>query len=170
MPPQSAYVAFDTYDNMQRALNDLASGVLHNKLFIKAMISDRPLQAQLQAVKQANQGFKSLFIKNLPDLNTKEEVLPLFKQWAPNINFKQDKKQNKKFAFVNFNNFEDAAAALEMYSSRPHFFKDGQRLFISRNDKPTQKAQQPMICIELEPVPSYLQKPQLQLMLSFLNP
>lgn len=135
-----AFVHYSDDEAAQEAIENV-NGMLLNDLevFVGPYIAKKDRETKWQELVE---NYTNVYTKNFPLEWTKEEVEKVFSEFGPvtSLHLATDEAGNSKgFAFVNFENHEDAAKAVEGLNNKVH---DDKVMFVGRAQKRRERSEQ----------------------------
>ncbi|ONK59382.1 uncharacterized protein A4U43_C08F5860 [Asparagus officinalis] len=130
-----AFVQFEHEESAQKAISQLNGMLFNNRkvyvgLFIRRQERDRV---------NGSPKFTNVFVKNLSESVTKDNLIEMFKECGPinsAIVMTDEKGNSRGFGFVNFDNHEDAAVAVEKFNGKVYNEK---LLYVGRAQKKAER-------------------------------
>ncbi|KII88426.1 hypothetical protein PLICRDRAFT_110983 [Plicaturopsis crispa FD-325 SS-3] len=134
------FVHYETAEAADGAIKAVNGMLLNDKkVYVGHHISRKERQSKMDEMKAA---FTNLYVKNLDPEVTQDEFHELFSKFGPvtsAIVQVDDEGKSKGFGFVNFENHEDAARAVEELHDSEHH---GRKLFVSRAQKKAEREEE----------------------------
>jgi len=129
------YIQFATNDEANKAVEKVNGMMLGGKkVFVGPFVSKKERIQQ-----EAKKDFTNIFIKNLPEDLSEEELLQIFGQMGQiksAVVMKDEQGKSKGFAFINYDNANEAARAVdEMNNKEIH----GRPVFVGRAQKKAER-------------------------------
>ncbi|KAI0322209.1 hypothetical protein OF83DRAFT_1167735 [Amylostereum chailletii] len=134
------YVHYETAEAAETAIKAVNGMLLNDKkVYVGYHISRKERQSKMEEMRAQ---FTNLYVKNLDPEVTQDELVELFSRFgtvtSAVIQADEDGK-SKGFGFVNFENHEEAAKAVEALHDQDH---NGRKLFVSRAQKKAEREQE----------------------------
>lgn len=132
------FVQFDNEESAQNAIYELNGKLINDKqVYVGHYLRKEERDASLNRTK-----FNNVFIKNLSDSITDEDIVKIFGEFG-NITsavvMRDDNGKSKGFGFVNFDNADDAAKAVEALNGKK---VDDKELFVGKAQKKPEREQE----------------------------
>jgi len=134
------FVHFDSDESAEKAINAVNGMLLNDKkVFVGFHVPRRERESKAEEFKKH---FTNVFVKNLPESVDQAEFEKLFSAFGPTtsvaLSIDEDGK-SKGFGFVNYENHEDAAKAVEEMNNKEI---DGKAIYAGRAQKKNEREEE----------------------------